>query len=77
MAKNKHGNICCEGCGSYHLRATVSYDGCDWRSKAGDGSGFEFLVALECEDCGRIYPVIRLKDEFAVSQLKEPDEPSF
>ena len=44
--KNKYGNICCEGCGSYSIVSRVVFDGADWCSEAGEGSGFGWLVEL-------------------------------
>lgn len=66
---NKHGNIKCEGCGSYNITMHVGYDGADYLSEAGDGSGFKWEVKLVCEDCGRIYPVCRVKNFNAVSGI--------
>lgn len=66
---NKHGNIKCEGCGSYNITMNVGYDGADWLSEAGEGSGFKCEVALVCEDCGRGYPVCRVKNFNAVSGI--------
>lgn len=66
---NKHGNIKCEGCGSYNITMHVGYDGADYLSEAGDGSGFKCEVKLVCEDCGRIYPVCRVKDFNAVRDI--------
>ena len=68
---NKHGNIRCEGCGSYDLEVTVSYDGMDEYSEAGRGSGFEHVVELNCKKCGRIYPIVRVKHTAHVSMIKE------
>lgn len=57
---NKFGNFRCS-CGSENISCSVSYDGCDWESEAGEGSGFGYKISLECENCGRIYPVGRIK----------------
>ncbi len=68
---NKHGNIKCEGCGSYNIEMHVGYDGMDCLSEAGKDSGFECEVKLVCEDCGRVYPVCRVKNFNAVSAIKK------
>lgn len=67
--KNKYGNLKCEGCSSYNLKVTVGYDGADYESVDGEGSGFDWLVMIECNDCARCYPIIRLNDEFCCSHL--------
>lgn len=67
--ENKHGNICCEGCGSYSIVSRVVFDGADWCSEAGEGSGFGWLVELVCVNCGRIYPVVRLKSDKNISDV--------
>ena len=68
---NKHGNLKCSSCGSKNMKMHVGYDGCDWLSKAGEGSGYDFGIDMVCEDCGRCYPICRLNNEFCVSELKE------
>ncbi len=68
---NKHGNIRCAGCGGYNIKMSVYFDGADWDSEAGEGSGYKYGVDLCCDDCGRSYPVCRLKNEFAVNPIKE------
>lgn len=71
--KNKHGNIKCEGCGSYDIRQTVHFDGMDCYSEAGEGSGFKCEVTLYCENCGRVYPICRVKEFHDISPLKIDD----
>jgi hypothetical protein len=71
---NKHGNCVCAGCGGHDLRMAVWYDGMDCDSEAGEGSGYKYVVDLYCEDCGRVYPVCRVKDSFAVSDIKDFDK---
>lgn len=53
----------CTACGK-DLELHVSFDGCDWDSVKGEGSEFCFEISLGCTDCGRIYSIGRLKDEF-------------
>ncbi|MBE6879764.1 MAG: hypothetical protein E7490_02870 [Ruminococcaceae bacterium] len=76
---NRHGNIRCEGCGSYNMECCVGWDGCDDECEAGEGSGFDCIVSLDCNDCGRVYPIIRLKSDYHVGKecysfLKENKE---
>lgn len=54
------GGLVCAACGAA-LELEVWYDGCDWHSKAGEGSGFNYSVTLSCTSCPRIYPVGRVK----------------
>lgn len=56
----------CEVCGS-RLEMSVGYTGADWNSKAGEGSGFGWEVALICPDCGRMYTVCYCKNERDIS----------
>lgn len=57
---NKFGNLRCSCCGSKNLEISLGYDGCDWKGKE---SGFMYDLSLFCNDCGRVYPVGRLKSE--------------
>lgn len=68
---NKHGNLKCVACKSENLKMHVYYDGADWNSEKGEGSGFDYEVTLVCEDCGRAYPVCRVNNEFAVCAIKD------
>lgn len=54
----------CPHCGSY-LGLETMYDGSDWQSAAGAGSGFGYVIALTCprQGCGRVYPVGRVRRE--------------
>lgn len=67
---NKFGNFSCS-CGSQNITCNVSFDGCDQKSEAGQGSGFGYLISLECENCGRVYPIGWLKAYHDFSQLKD------
>jgi GNAT superfamily N-acetyltransferase len=49
----------CADCGG-NLELQIGFDGCDWDSVKGDGSGFEHEIRLVC-DCGRYYPIGRVK----------------
>ena len=69
--KNKHGNLKCAGCGSFNIKMNVGFDGMDCESEAGEGSGFKWEVKLYCDDCGRVYPVCRVKNFSDISEIKE------
>ncbi|MDR1631233.1 MAG: Trm112 family protein [Oscillospiraceae bacterium] len=47
------------------LDLLVSFDGCDRDSIKGGGSGYNYEITLQCDECGRIYPIGRLNNEFA------------
>lgn len=66
---NKYGNIKCAGCGSEDIKMVVGGDGLDNHSVKGEGSGFVVEVTLTCQNCGRVYPVCRVKDFFDVSDI--------
>lgn len=51
----------CTRCGK-DLELSAGFDGCDWESVAGEKSGFKYTIALVCNDCGRVYPIGRLKN---------------
>ena len=63
----------CPRCGG-NLELSTSFDGCDWDSVKGEGSGFDYEIAL-VSDCGRVYPIGRLKDEFAFCENIESRRP--
>lgn len=52
----------CSNCGSI-LELSKSYDGCDWNSVKGEGSGYDYSIDLFCPNCGRGYPIVRIKNE--------------
>lgn len=54
------------------LELSIGYDGCDWNSAAGEGSGFGHIVSLECPNDGYIFPLLRVKESCDVS--RESDE---
>jgi len=60
----------CEGCKKELKLSTVSFTGCDWNCDAGDNSGFDYEIALEC-DCGRIYTLGMIKSEKDFSPFKD------
>lgn len=57
-------NLKCPICGT-ELELKVSFDGCDWESKEGEGSGFNHMVSLCCpmSGCGRVFPIGRIRKE--------------
>ena len=48
----------CPHCGSY-LGLETMYDGCDWQSAAGAGSGFGYVIALTCPRHGGLLGACR------------------
>ena len=71
--KNK---LKCPVCGS-ELHLHLAFDGLDCESEAGENSGYDWYLALLCNQmgCGRIYPVARVKDFTAVSEMVERMRP--
>lgn len=64
----------CVDCGR-NLDLRVVFDGCDWDSVKGSGSRFDYEIELCCKNCGRVYPVGRLKNEFAFCENIEKRRP--
>ncbi len=56
------GGLRCPACGS-ELEVSISYNGCDWDSEAGEGSGFNYTIYLSCTHCARTYPIGHIKRE--------------
>ena len=71
---NKHGNLKCVACGSEKLELIVAYDGADWCSVHGEGSGFDYCIDLVCFECGRAYPVARAKKQYEVCDIRELEQ---
>ena len=63
----------CTNCGD-NLELEVSFDGCDWESIKGEGSNFNYKIALSCS-CGRVYPIGRLNNELAFCENIENYRP--
>ena len=64
----------CPDCNAV-LNLSVGFDGCDWDSVKGEGSGFNYEITLECPECGRLYPVGRLKREADFCENTEARRP--
>lgn len=64
----------CADCGG-SLVLRVVFDGCDWFSVKGEGSRFDYEIELYCDECGRVYPIGRLKNEFAFCENVEQRRP--
>lgn len=64
--------LTCPSCNSI-LRLEIAYDGCDWDTEAGEGSGYKFPISLTCTDprCASIYTLGRLKDYCCFSKVKD------
>lgn len=50
----------CPHC-NHILTIDFVYDGCDWNSEAGEGSGYDYEVGLVCNHCGSYYPIVRTR----------------
>lgn len=59
---SKLGGLICPVCGA-ELKVSISYDGCDWDSVAGEGSGYKWSINLDCTSCSRTFPIGRVKKE--------------
>jgi uncharacterized Zn finger protein len=57
-----HKKLKCTRCGEV-LDLRVAYDGYDVDSTAGNGSGFKYEIVLDCDNCGYVYPIGRVKSE--------------
>lgn len=64
----------CTRCGSV-LRINIAFDGCDWNSEKGKGSGYDYEVGLACDKCGSFYPIVRTKNEHDAVCVKESIRP--
>jgi hypothetical protein len=62
----------CTACGA-ELELSIAYTGCDWDSKAGKGSGYNYQITLDCptEGCGIVYPLGHIKNERDFSEVIE------
>lgn len=58
----------CGACGRELTKVYISFTGCDWNTKAGEGSGFDCEIKLDC-DCGRVYHIgnVRREEDFTPS----------
>lgn len=43
------------------LTISFGYDGCDWNSEEGEGSGYGHEVGFVCDKCGSYYPIVRTR----------------
>lgn len=53
----------------------IGYDGCDYDSVAGEGSGFNCCIFLRCTNCGKVYTLGRVKDFSEFSESVEKYRP--
>jgi hypothetical protein len=60
----------CPACGS-DLTLSIGYTGCDWETRAGENSGYKWMVSLDCtnDNCGRIYPIGYIKNEIDFTEM--------
>jgi hypothetical protein len=59
----------CPAC-TQPLELCISYDGADWNTEAGKGTGYEYPMSLACSnsECGNVYILGRLKSLNAFSK---------
>lgn len=74
MAMKDKLKLKCPNCNEI-LKLEFSYDGCDWNSVKGEGSGYYYSVDLVCPNCGRIYPIVRTKGEYDAVEYIEKLRP--
>lgn len=67
--KLKKNLIKCPECGE-ELSFSIGYTGADWKTKAGEGSGYGYEVSLNCS-CGRVYPIGSIKNESDFAEIKD------
>lgn len=46
----------CPSCNSV-LKLVEGYTGSDWECEAGEGSGYDYEISLECTNCAYIFPL--------------------
>lgn len=51
----------CLECGTA-LKLHQGITGADWNCEAGEGSGFDVEISLDCEKCGLIYPLGNVRE---------------
>lgn len=59
----------CECGGKLELEKV--FDGCDWNSEHGKGSGFDYEIELICQKCGTIYALGRTRRMSDFDECKE------
>lgn len=60
----------CPSCNS-PLSLTVAFSGCDWNSEAGEGSGYNYPLMLDCIECPRVFNLGYLNSDRAFSPVKK------
>jgi hypothetical protein len=60
---------CCQS----PLKLKVAFSGCDWETEAGDGSGYDYPLSLDCtnDNCARTYTLGYLKSYGSFSPVKD------
>jgi hypothetical protein len=55
------------------LKLAIGFTGCDWLTKAGEGSGYDYFVSLDCTNdaCGAVYNIGHLKREADFTPMDE------
>ena len=65
--------LTCGSCGRELENVSTGFTGADWGTQAGEGSGFDYEIRLDCK-CGRTYHIGNTKgiNDFSPSKyLKE------
>jgi hypothetical protein len=59
----------CPAC-TQPLELCISYNGADWNTEAGEGTGYHYPVSLTCNNstCGNVYTLGHLKSLDAFSK---------
>lgn len=71
---NEKSKLKCPACG-HVLTIDFGYDGCDWNSESGEGSGYGHEVGLVCNKCGSFYPIVRYRNFGDVECVKDELKP--
>ena len=61
----------CPACGS-DLELEIGFTGCDWNCEAGENSGYDYQVSLNCpkHGCGRVFTLGMIKNDNDFSLIK-------
>jgi len=60
----------CPTC-NVNFKLLVEFSGCDWDTKKGEGSNYNYPISLNCSKCGAVYTLGHLKNECDFSVMKD------